>query len=132
MRRFLVHCEQVVSSKKEPLFAFKLHQFISGPGVLLTTLEPLGERLITLDEQQYAPGRQKDNVRLYRTYFCRECGQEYMPVWTDDDLTVFNPRLIDDVPSQKDDEASRFVNMAWVSAMSISDMAAWSACWSWS
>lgn len=115
LRNFLVHCEQVVSPKKEPLFAFKLHQFISGPGVVLATLEPVGERLITLDEQQYAPGRQKENVRLYRTYFCRECGQEYLPVWVDDDLTTFEPRRIDDVPSQKDDEASRFGHLVPVS-----------------
>ncbi len=116
LRAFLVHCEQVVSPKKEPLFAFKLHQFISGPGVVLTTLEAEGERLVTLDEQQFAPGRQKEDVRLYRTYFCRECGQEYLPVWVDKDLTGFDPRLIDDVPSLKDDEAGPFGHLVPVSA----------------
>jgi superfamily II DNA/RNA helicase len=116
LKKFLVHCEQVHSAKKEPLFAFKLHQFISGPGGVLTTLEPVGERLVTLDEQQFAPGRQKENVRLYRTYFCRECGQEYMPVWADDDLTLFDPRRIDEVPSQKDEEASYFGHLVPMTA----------------
>ena len=59
-------------------FAFKLHQFISGPGKVLTTLEPKGTRHITLTAQRFAPGR--DNVFLYPAHFCRECGQEYYPV----------------------------------------------------
>ena len=108
LRKFLVHCEKVTSSKGAPLFAFKLHQFISGPGAVLTTLEKEGERLVTLDEQQFAPSRQSEQVRLYRTYFCRECGQEYLPVWTDAMLSSFDPRPIDDSTAQDDDEDSRF------------------------
>lgn len=108
LRSFLIHCEAVKSDKNEPLFAFKLHQFISGPGSVVTTLEPEGIRHITLDEQLYAPGRQAEGVRLYKTYFCRECGQEYIPVWTDDELTSFSPRNIEDVPKQDAENPSRF------------------------
>lgn len=108
LKMFLIHCESVKSDKGESLFAFKLHQFISGPSVVLTTLEEKGTRLVTLDEQQYAPGRQNENIRLYRTYFCRECGQEYMPVWASDEATEFDPRRIDDTPSKTDEQASLF------------------------
>ncbi len=108
LRSFLIHCEMVKSEKKEPLFAFKLHQFISGPGSVVTTLEPEDIRYITLDEQLYAPGRQAEGVRLYKTFFCRECGQEYMPVWTDDELISFSPRNIEDVPKQDADNPNRF------------------------
>ncbi|MFA5468035.1 MAG: DEAD/DEAH box helicase [Sphaerochaetaceae bacterium] len=108
LKRFLIHCERVLSPKGTPLFAFKLHQFISGPGAVLTTLEKPGERLVTLDEQQFAPSRQSEHVRLYRTYFCRDCGQEYLPVWTDTMLSSFDPRMIEDLITQSDDEDSRF------------------------
>jgi hypothetical protein len=46
-------------------FAFKLHQFISGPGKVLATLEPVGQRHITLDAQRFAPGRQTEGTQLY-------------------------------------------------------------------
>lgn len=77
-------------------FAFKLHQFISGPGVVMTTLEKRGERVVTLDEQRFAPGRQDEGVLLFRTYFCRECGREYIPVWIDDKNGRVLPRKLDD------------------------------------
>ena len=47
-----------------PFFAFKLHQFLSGAGRAFATLEAPGQRLVTLDSQQFAPGR-PDGVRLY-------------------------------------------------------------------
>ena len=50
-------------------FAFKLHQFISGPGKVLATLEPEGVRHITLDAQRYAPGRQEEGTQLYPRAF---------------------------------------------------------------
>jgi hypothetical protein len=39
------------------------------------------ERHITLDAQRFAPGRQSESVLLYPTHFCRDCGQEYHPLW---------------------------------------------------
>ena len=95
--KFLVAMQQKAwgESGKAP-FAFKLHQFISGPGVVMTTLEKRGERVVTLDEQRFAPGRQEEGVLLYRTYFCRECGREYIPVWIDDKNGMVGPRKLDD------------------------------------
>lgn len=61
------------------LFAFKLHQFISGAGKVYTTLEPAGQRYITLDGQEFKPGDR--SKPLYHVHFCRSCGQDYYPVW---------------------------------------------------
>ena len=80
-------------------FAFKLHQFISGPGRVMVTLDPLGARAVELDSQRFAPGRQSEGVLLYPAHFCRQCGVEYLPVWGRDNGTgwTFEPRDIDDV-----------------------------------
>ena len=97
--RFLISMQQKdwgLGDKNKAPFAFKLHQFISGPGVVMTTLEKRGERVVTLDEQRYAPGRQEEEVLLFRTYFCRECGREYIPVWIDDKNGRVVPRKLDD------------------------------------
>ncbi len=60
-------------------FAFRLHQLISGAWNAYSTLEALGERYLTLQGQQFKPG---DRERpLFTLAFCRECGQEYFPVW---------------------------------------------------
>jgi ATP-dependent helicase YprA (DUF1998 family) len=65
------------SSKR--FFAFRLHQFVSAAENVFTTLEPRDYREVTLDGQQYVPGNR--NRRLFTTAFCRQCGQEYHPVW---------------------------------------------------
>ncbi|MGI6286607.1 DEAD/DEAH box helicase [Neomoorella humiferrea] len=57
-----------------PLFAFKLHQFISQGGSVYATLETKAKRQLTLVAQHYAPDGQK---LLFPLVFCRECGQEY-------------------------------------------------------
>ncbi len=107
LEEFLTAAQTVKSPDGRALFAFKLHQFISGAGKLLCTLEPDGTRQITLDAQRFAPGRQHEGVLLFNTHFCRECGQEYHPVWeTEQSLPHFSPREIDDVGN--DDKERRF------------------------
>lgn len=79
------------------LFAFKLHQFISGTGNAYATLEPPGKRLVTVEGQQFLPAA--PDKRLYPTYFCRECGQEYHAVKLSvDQGRLLLPRDIDDAP----------------------------------
>lgn len=78
------------------LFAFKLHQFISGGGKVFSTLEAAGRRYLTLDGSQYVPG---DRARkLYSVHFCRDCGQEYLPVWDEKSAAgrQFAPRNLED------------------------------------
>jgi Lhr-like helicase len=106
LQKFLLAAHEVKTEQGRPPFAFKLHQFISGPGKVLTTLEPQGKRFITLDAQRFAPGRQSEGVRLYPVHFCRECGQEYHPVWRSSGTQQeFSPREIDDISSEEDEDA---------------------------
>ena len=78
------------------LFAFKLHQFVSGGGKVFSTLEAEGKRFLTLDGSQFVPGDRER--RLYAVHFCRECGQEYFPVWHEDAPAgrQLSPRSIDE------------------------------------
>ena len=83
-------------------FAFKLHQFISGPGKVYITLDVPGKRIITLDGQTYATDKAHDGEKLplFEAYFCRDCGQEYIPVWfvkNDQGIVQIVPRNIDEV-----------------------------------
>ncbi len=104
LQRFLIAANNIRTPQGNPPFAFKLHQFISGPGKVLTTLEAPGQRHITLDAQRFAPGRQKEGVLLYATHFCRNCGQEYHPVWRSP-AGEFSPREIDDTAPEDDASA---------------------------
>lgn len=104
LQRFLLAAHDVQTAQGRPPFAFKLHQFISGPGKVHATLEAPQQRQITLDAQRFAPGRQAESVRLYPVHFCRDCGQEYHPVWRSGQGRVqYDPREIDDITA--DDHA---------------------------
>ena len=106
LQEFLVAAHEVKTEQGRPPFAFKLHQFISGPGKVLATLEPAGVRYITLDAQRFAPGRQQEGTRLYPVHFCRDCGQEYHPVWLSGQAhQEYSPREIDDISSDEDEDA---------------------------
>jgi hypothetical protein len=108
LQRFLIAAHEVRTAQGLPPFAFKLHQFISGPGKVHATLEATGDRHVTLDAQRFAPGRQKEAVLLYPVHFCRDCGQEYHPVWRSEQAGIqFSPREIDDVMAD-DAEDVRF------------------------
>ena len=62
-----------------PVFAFRLHQFISRGDTAYATLENEEDRSITVYGQQCVPG---DRSRvLLPLVFCRECGQEYYAVY---------------------------------------------------
>lgn len=61
-----------------PVFAFRLHQFISRGDTVYASVEPEEERYLTVYPQRYVPG---DRARLlFPLTFCRECGQEYYTV----------------------------------------------------
>ncbi|MCU0975778.1 MAG: DEAD/DEAH box helicase [Steroidobacteraceae bacterium] len=90
------------SGSDSPFFAFKLHQFISGAGVAYATLDPPQHRKVVLDGQQFLPG--DESRRLYATYFCRECGQEYHPVRLRGGTSpMVLARDIDDMPTRHED-----------------------------
>jgi ATP-dependent helicase YprA (DUF1998 family) len=60
----------------EPVFAFRLHQFLAAGGTVYATLETGLSRYLTLQGEYYAPGGDGDRL-VYPLAFCRECGQEY-------------------------------------------------------
>jgi hypothetical protein len=60
----------------EPIFAFRLHQFLAAGGTVYSTLEPPATRKLSLEGQYYAAGDGGEQL-LYPFVFCRECGQEY-------------------------------------------------------
>ena len=61
-----------------PLFAFRLHQFLSKGDTVYVSLEPEATRHITSQYQVSVPG-DRDKI-LLPLAFCRECGQEYLVV----------------------------------------------------
>lgn len=61
-----------------PLFAFRLHQFITRGDTVWASLEAEDERVITLRGQQYVPGDR--NKILLPLVFCRHCGHPYYRV----------------------------------------------------
>ncbi|MCE7009972.1 DEAD/DEAH box helicase [Kibdelosporangium philippinense] len=63
-----------------PVFAFRLHQFLSKGDDVFGTLELLGQRHITSKYQRIAPIVGAPDKILVPFAFCRECGQEYLSV----------------------------------------------------
>ena len=91
-------------SGERAFLAFKLHRFFSGAGQAYSTLKRQRERRVTLDGQRFDPLNPES--RLYSTFFCRSCGQEFHPVSiidNDGELTAL-PRPIEDTPLGDDSE----------------------------
>ncbi len=94
-----------------PVFAFRLHQFLSRGDTVYASLEPEAQRYITLQGQQFVPG---DRTRaLIPLVFCRECGQEYYCVRRRKDPEtggrVFQPREMSDRTEDESDDAAGFL-----------------------
>ncbi len=62
-----------------PLFAFRLHQFVSKGDSVYASPEPESVRHVTLQAQHFVPGSDRSKV-LLPVAFCRECGQDYYSV----------------------------------------------------
>ncbi|MFN3336062.1 MAG: DEAD/DEAH box helicase, partial [Thermomicrobium sp.] len=72
----------------QPVFAFKLHQFISQSHPLYATLEPAAQRRFATEPRASGP------VLRLPLAFCRSCGQEYYRVLVHDDhLEPYPPGL---------------------------------------
>ncbi len=86
----------VHGSNGRPLFAFRLHQFLSKGDTVHVSLEPESTRYITDAYQLRVPGHAEK--ALLPLGFCRECGQEYLVVAKVDKFgdTVFVPRQDND------------------------------------
>ena len=79
---------------KFPVFAFRLHQFISRGDTVYASIEVETKRYITLNGQKYVPGHREQI--LIPLAFCRECGKEYYTVRMikdpESNKIVFKPR----------------------------------------
>ncbi|SEC02166.1 Helicase conserved C-terminal domain-containing protein [Streptomyces sp. 2131.1] len=67
---------------ERPLFAFRLHQFLSKGDTVYVTLEDKATRHLSRSYQVEQPG--SGGKLLMPLAFCRECGQEYVTVWRDE------------------------------------------------
>lgn len=96
--------DQRGGSGDRAFLAFKLHRFLSGAGRVYATLRKDGRR-VTLDGQTHDPHDRE--ARLYPTFFCRSCGQEFHPVTLADDGGVLRalPRSIDETIAEDADGA---------------------------
>ncbi|HDN74039.1 MAG TPA: DEAD/DEAH box helicase, partial [Archaeoglobus sp.] len=78
LKEMLLLGNTVKTPDGNPVFVFKIHQFISQGGSVYATIEHPDKRHITLEGQYFAPG-EEERV-LFPLYFCRTCGQEYYAV----------------------------------------------------
>ena len=93
LRELLASGNKLRNDMGEPIFAFRLHQFLAAGGTLYATLESADKRYLTLEGQHYAPGDGGERL-VFPLVFCRECGQEYYMVsWADGDGGTISPRL---------------------------------------
>lgn len=93
LRHLLALGNSLKNEMGEPLFAFRLHQFLAAGGTLYSTLESADKRYLTLEGQHYAPGDSGERL-LFPLVFCRECGQEYYMVsWASGEAGNVTPRL---------------------------------------
>ena len=97
-----------------PVFAFRLHQFLSKGDNVYVTLEPPATRHVTSTYQVTAPGsraatRRRAQRILVPTAFCRECGQDYLAVTRSDTETGRRYAARRDNDASGGDEASGYL-----------------------
>jgi hypothetical protein len=64
-----------------PVFAFRLHQFLSKGDNVYVTIEPPDRRHVTSRYQAVSPESERGDPKiLVPVAFCRECGQDYLVV----------------------------------------------------
>jgi len=78
IRRQLLAGNALSDESGSPVFAFKLHQFVSRGDTVWASLEPEASRFLTVKKQTYVPGERGKVLRPLS--FCRECGQDYYAV----------------------------------------------------
>ncbi|MBW2069078.1 MAG: DEAD/DEAH box helicase [Deltaproteobacteria bacterium] len=76
LREVLLHALRIPSENGQPVFPFKLHQFISQGRAVYATLEPLEQRRFSLEERSSDRGE----TVWAPLRFCRVCGQDHYRV----------------------------------------------------
>ena len=78
IREQLLAGNRLLDEAGSPVFAFKLHQFVSRGDTVWASLEPEATRYLTVHKQTYVPAERGKVLRPLT--FCRECGQDYYSV----------------------------------------------------
>lgn len=60
-----------------PIFAFRVHQFLSRGDAVSSTIEPQEKREFVFDGAVWKAGDEMRRKALFPLAFCRECGQDY-------------------------------------------------------
>ena len=81
LRRFLMKGSALRQNPADrfPIFAFRLHQFLTRADTVWTTLEPEDERHLAFAKLGSKPG--DSDKPLFPLAFCRHCGMEYYRVY---------------------------------------------------
>ena len=106
IRDVLLAGYRVRDEHDRPVFAFRLHQFISKGERVYASPELEPYRHITLHGQTFVPGSDRTKV-LLPLAFCRECGQEYYVVkriQPKGGTPRFEPRELAEHPDDEDVE----------------------------
>ncbi len=111
LQQFLLTAYNTRDEKGKPLFAFRVHQFISAADNIYSTLSPENKRVFDLSGQIYNPKSLEKQEKLFSVHFCRQCGQDYYPVWhekNDGELTL-EPRDISETDNEDTDHFGFFM-----------------------
>ncbi|MEU5638400.1 DEAD/DEAH box helicase [Streptomyces milbemycinicus] len=86
-----------------PLFAFRLHQFLSKGDTVYVSFEPPGRRHLTSQYQVSVPAH--PDKPLVPLHFCRDCGKEYLVVTkpAEHQGSLFETREDPDAPAAEGD-----------------------------
>jgi hypothetical protein len=99
--RLLLHKgSELRHSDGTPIFAVKLHQFISKGDSVYATIEPSETRHLTLNGQRFAESTNGKDRLLVPLAFCRVCGQEYFQVFRNENKKIFEPRFPWDIEQE--------------------------------
>lgn len=63
-----------------PVFAFRVHQFLSRGDAVSATLDVPEHREVSFDGESWTIGESGEREALFQLAFCRECGQDYSVV----------------------------------------------------
>lgn len=96
-----------------PVFAFRLHQFISRGDTLYATLEGADTRYLTIHGQQFSPS---DPTKLLLPLcFCRQCGQDFYAVAEAKDPKTGARRFVSRDPHDRTVEENQAQGLLFVS-----------------
>ncbi len=98
MKKLLYQGSQLRHPDNSPVFAIRLHQFISKGDSVYATIEPIDKRYLTLNGQHFTKGEDGKDRLLVPLVFCRICGQEYYQVTRRETDKTIEPQVPDDAP----------------------------------